>query len=400
MKYAIVLPDGAADEPLAQLGGRTPLEAATIPNMDWVATHGRLGRVVTIPDGFTPGTDVGTLSLLGYDPHICYTGRAPLEAAARGLVTEPGELIFRCNFVTIEHGRMKDFTAGHIAQPDAERLVEDLNDLARQGNPSLDGCRFSAGVSYRNLLVAAGAADMQLMCIPPHDIPGQLVADELPRGKGQQRVQRIMACAHEMLEDHEINQRRAERGEPLVTDIWLWGQGRPVKLRQFHDRFGVRGAVITGVDIIRGLAAAAGIDRIDVEGATGYIDTDYAAKGAAAVRALEDYDLVIVHVEAPDEAGHLGNAEEKARAIERTDEDVVGPLLDARRGREEWRILIAVDHPTPCTTKRHDAAPPLFGYAGTRIEPSTARRFTERHAAGSGWVVNPGWGLADLFFRV
>lgn len=399
MKYAIVLPDGAADEPLPQLDGRTPLEAANIPHMDWVAMHGRLGRVVTVPTGFTPGTDVATLSLLGYDPAVYYSGRAPIEAAARGLTAGPDELIFRCNFVTIEDGKMKDFTAGHIAQAEADRLIADLNELARRGEPALQGCRFHSGVSYRNLMIAGDAATMDLQCAPPHDIPNQPLAEHWPRGRGSERVRTIMARAAELLKDHEVNRVRREEGRPPVSDIWLWGQGRPKKLPAFAERFGVRGVVITGVDIIRGLAVMMGMKLIEVDGATGYIDTNYAGKGAAAVRALDEYDLVVVHVEAPDEAGHLGDPRLKVETLERVDELVVGPVLEALRRHGQWRILIAPDHPTPCTTTAHDATPPPFCFAGTAVKPSGKRAFCEKEAVAGRLMIDPGHALLHSLFR-
>lgn len=398
MKYAIILPDGAADEPLAQLGGRTPLEAARIPHMDHIATAGRIGRAVTVPEGFTPGTDVATLTLFGYDPRRYYSGRAPIEAAAKGLSAADDELIFRCNFVTITDGRMRDFTANHIAQNEADRLIADLNALVQRGEPALRGCRFYSGVSYRNLLITSDAAEMKLKCAPPHDIPNEPVSNHQPVGDGSQRVRAVMERAAHMLRDHEINRLRREAGRPLVTGIWLWGQGRPVTLPPFAQRFGVRGAVITGVDIIRGLAVTMGMKLIHVEGATGYLDTNYAGKGAAAVRALEDHDLVVVHVEAPDEAGHLGNAAEKIKALEMVDEHVVGPVLEALRRRGAWRILIAPDHPTPCSTTAHDATPPPFCYAGSNVEASGAAAFNEVQARRSGRLIDPGWNLMAEFF--
>jgi 2,3-bisphosphoglycerate-independent phosphoglycerate mutase len=367
--------------------------------MDWVASHGRLGRVVTVPAGFTPGTDVATLCLFGYDPAVNYTGRAPIEAAARGLTAGPDELIFRCNFVTVLDGRMRDFTAGHIPQAEADRLIVDLNRLVQQGEPALRGCRFYSGVSYRNLMIASDAAGLALECAPPHDIPNQPVADHLPHGRGAERVRGIMSRAAQMLEDHEVNrQRRATSREP-VSGIWLWGQGRPKALEAFVDRFGIRGAVITGVDLVRGLAVMMGMKLIEVPGATGYIDTNYAGKGDAAVRSLDEYDLVAVHVEAPDEAGHLGDAREKIRALERIDELIVGPLLDAVRRHDQWRILIAPDHPTPCATTAHDATPPPFCFAGNGIAAVERRPFTEKHAVAGGLVVDPGHQLMSLFLR-
>ncbi len=393
MKYAIILPDGAADEPLPQLDGRTPLEAADIPHMDWIATHGRLGRVVTIPPGYTPGTDVGTLTVLGYDPATCYSGRAPIEAAARGLTAGPDELIFRSNFVTIRDGRMKDFTAGHIAQDEADRLIADLNELFAN-----DPCQFHSGVSYRNLMIASGAAQMQLDCAPPHDIPNQPVSEHLPRGAGQERIREMMVRAAGMLRNHQVNRVRGKQGKDPVTDIWLWGQGQPTQLQPFAERFGVSGAVITGVDLIRGLAVSMGMKLIEVQGATGYLDTNYAGKGAAAVRALDEHDLVAVHVEAPDEAGHLGDAQEKIKALERVDELVVGPVLEALRAHGEWKILVAPDHPTPVTTTAHSAVPPLYCFAGSSVEPVEPGPFCERAAAGCA-LLDPGHALMGLFFR-
>ncbi len=368
MKYAIILPDGAADDSLAQLGGRTPLEVARIPHMDWIAAHGRLGRVRTIPSGFLPGTDVGTLAVFGYDPHESYTGRAPIEAAAKGLRVRPDEIIFRCNFVTVLDGRMKSFNAGHITQPEADPLIADLNRLACAGEPALAGCVFHVGVSYRNLLVASDAAGLQLRCTPPHDIP-----------------------------DHPVNWVRRSAGAEPVTGIWLWGQGRPKALEPFVRRFGVRAAVIAAVDIIRGLAAMMGMDRIDVPGATGYLDTNYAGKGAYAVRALEEYDLVVVHVEAPDEAAHLGNAEEKIKALERLDEHVVGPVLTALRRYPAWRILIAPDHVTSTATTQHADPPPPFCLAGRGVPAGGAAAFHERAAAAQE-LYDPPARLMDEFF--
>jgi 2,3-bisphosphoglycerate-independent phosphoglycerate mutase len=391
MKYVVILPDGAADDPLPELDGRTPLEVANIPNMDWVSLHGRLGRAVTVPPGFTPATDVATLSVFGYDPGKCYTGRAPLEAAAQGLEAGSNETIFRCNFVTVRDGLMKDFTAGHIAQEESERLIADLNSMFAG-----EGLRFHTGVSYRNLMIGeVGGED--LTCQPPHDIPDQPVAGYWPRGTGADRVKSIMDRAADMLGGHEVNGARREAGREPVTNIWLWGQGKPTKLEPFAERYGCRGAVITGVDLIRGLAVCMGMRLIEVEGATGFIDTNYRGKGEAAVAALDAYDMVVVHVEAPDEAGHLGDATEKIAAIERVDEHVVGPLLEAVRRYDAWRILVAPDHPTPVTTRAHSAVPPLFCYAGAGISPVEQRPFCERAAAESGLFLDPGHTMMDHF---
>jgi len=360
--------------------------------MDWVASHGQLGRSVTVPDGFTPGTDVGTLSVLGYDPHRYYSGRAPIEAAARGLSVRPDQVIFRCNFVTIADGVMRDFTAGHIAQPDADELIAMLN-AEMKG----DGCEFHAGVSYRNLMLLSDASDMKLRTMPPHDISDQTVAQHRPSGEGSDRVRALMDRASKLIEAHPQGKRRAAEGHHPATNIWLWGQGRPVPFESFKERFGVTGTVITAVDIIRGMARLMGFGLIHVPGATGYIDTDYDAKGRAAVAALDDHDLVIVHVEAADEAGHLGDAKEKRKALERIDEAVVGPLLEKLRTLPEWRMLLAPDHPTPASTKAHSSVPPIFAFAGTGVPGRGTRRFTEDDADRTGIWFRQGYELMPKF---
>ena len=393
MKYAIILPDGAADEALPQLGGRTPLEAAHIPHMDAIAREGRLGRVLTIPAGFPAGTDVGTLTLMGYDPARYYSGRAPMEATARRLTTTADQMIFRCNFVHVAEGRMVDNTAGHILQEDAEALIAELNGMAFPG----ERCQFHAGVSYRNLLFLGDAADLELACAPPHDINGQPVARNQPTGRGQERARAIQDQARAMLAEHPINRRRRAKGENWASDIWLWGQGRQVELPSLRSRFGLTGTVITAVDILRGIAVGMGLDLLEVPGATGYIDTDYEAKGRAAVQALADYDVVVVHVEAPDESAHQGLAEEKMKSLERIDEAVVGPLLEALRGYGEHRILVAPDHLTLVRSRGHEAAPPPFCYAGTGVGPGSGRGFSEPEAQATGLLLDPGHALMEAF---
>ncbi len=395
MKYVLVLPDGAADEPVERLAGRTPLEVARKPNIDWIAATGRQGRVVTVPAGFPPGSDVATLSLFGYDPRVEYPGRAPLEAAARGIAARSDQLICRCNLVTIIDGVMHDFTAGHISQGEADLLIADLND-------KLGGDRFTfhGGMSYRNLMVASRAADANPRTTPPHDIPDQPVADYLPEGPGSDWMRAVMDGAHVLLADHEVNLVRGDLGENRATDIWLWGQGRAKELQSFASRFGVGGAVVAAVDLVRGIARSVGLEVLDVAGATGYLDTDYAAKGRAAVAALDRFDLVIVHVEAPDEAGHLGDVEAKVAAIERIDEFVVGPLLKRLRESTDWRIMIAPDHPTPVDRRVHTAAPPPFCLAGSRVQSTRPRPFCEREAAASDLQVDPGHELMEYFLRM
>lgn len=394
MKYVIVLPDGAADEPVAKLGGKTPLEVAEKPNIDWISLNGRQGCVVTVPKGFSPGSDVATLSLFGYDPHRFYDGRAPLEAAAQGLSAREGEIIFRCNFITVVDGLMEDFTAGHISQREADQLIGDLN-----RSVGGDRCHFHSGVSYRNLMIAAPDGEMRPTCMPPHDFPGRPIAEHMPTGPGADWVVGIMEEARALLESHEVNAVRRDLGENSATNIWLWGQGRPMALESFQDRYGVSGVLIAAVDLIRGIARSAGMKVLDVAGTTGYLDTDYAAKGAAALEALDTAALVIVHVEAPDEAGHQGNADAKVAAIERIDEHIVGPLLERLRAYDAWKILVAPDHPTPVETRVHSATPPPFCMAGHAIQTVLNRPFSEATARTSDLQIDPGHELMEFFLR-
>jgi len=394
MKYAVILPDGAADEPVETLGGKTPLESARKPHMDWIASHGRQGRVVTVPARFSPGSDVATLSLFGYDPATDHPGRAPLEAAGRGITIHPGEWVFRCNFVTIVDGVMIDFTAGHISQRESDRLIADLNDALRGSN-----VRFHGGVSYRNLMTAVKNVVADLACTPPHDIPDLPIAEHLPKGRDAEWIRRIMADAGNLLANHDVNTVRRDLGENPATDIWLWGHGRPRDLQPFKDRFGLSGAVIAAVDLVRGIGAAIGLKVIDVPGATGYLDTDYAAKGAAAVTALDNFDFVAVHVEAPDEAGHLGDVRAKVTAIENVDRFVVGPIIERLRPTDHWRILVAPDHPTPVSRRVHTSTPPPFCLAGLHVRPTMEEPFGETAASESGLNVDPGFELMEYFLK-
>ncbi|MFH0982832.1 MAG: cofactor-independent phosphoglycerate mutase [Planctomycetota bacterium] len=394
MKYALILPDGAADEPLDELNGRTPLEAADTPHIDWIAVHGRQGCLRTIPEGYTAASDVATLSVMGYDPDVYYSGRAPLEAAARGIQCGPQDLIFRCNLVTIIDGKMQDFTAGHIAQPEAERLIADLRPLGTDL-----GVVFYPGISYRHLMVMRDATDVRCDCTPPHDIPDELVEGYLPQGPGSERVREAMRRAHAVLADHDVNLVRRDLGEDPATDIWLWGQGRHRPLDTLQARFGVRGACIAAVDLINGIARNAGLTNIAVRGATGYLDTDYAAKGRAGVAALEEYDLVVVHIEAPDEAGHLGDTAKKIKAIEQVDAGVVGPMLERLRRFDRWKIAVVPDHPTPVATRKHSKTPPPFCLAGDSISAVLAQPFSEKAAAGSTLQIDPGHEFMQFFLK-
>jgi 2,3-bisphosphoglycerate-independent phosphoglycerate mutase len=392
-KYVIIVPDGAADEPIEQFGGKTAFEAAEIPNMDRIAMEGRLGVVRTVPLGMEPGSDVAQMSLLGYDPHRFYSGRAPIEAAARDIRLGPGDWVFRCNLVTIADGNMADHSAGHISTEEASKLI---SDLARQ--VGRDGLEFHAGVSYRHLLVCRGM-DFDVQTYPPHDHIGKPVEKILPRGKGADLLRDLMAKSVGFFETHDVNKVRRDLGENPVSSIWLWGQGKQAVLDAFRTRYGLTGAAITAVDLVRGLAKLVGFDIVEVPGATGVFDTNYQGKAAAAIKALEDHDLVFVHIEAPDEASHEGNAEIKKKALERIDRFIVGPVLEALRKYPDWRILVIPDHPTPVRTCGHSAEPVPFAMAGLGVTGLVKESFSEAHAAGSGLRIENGHELMEYFLR-
>jgi 2,3-bisphosphoglycerate-independent phosphoglycerate mutase len=308
MKYALILPDGAADEPIPELGGHTALQTARIPNMDSIAASGRSGLVRTVPDGFTPGSDVATLSVVGYDPRTYYNGRAPLEAVAQRISMGADDLVFRCNLVTIVDGRMEDFSAGHISQAEAEKLIAEL-----QANLGTEEVQFYKGVSYRHLLVVRNGSWVKVKCAPPHDSPGEPVDQHLPTGKGSELIRSLMERSQPILEGHEVNQVRRDLGENPATSIWLWGQGPAMRLPSFKERYGVRGAAITAVDLIRGIALSVGWKLIEVPGATGYVDTNFKGKGEYAVAALDDADFVAVHVEACSRTAQRASAKRRRR---------------------------------------------------------------------------------------
>jgi len=390
MKYALIVPDGCADEPIPALDGQTPLAAARIPYMHSIVAAGRVGSVRTVPKGYPPGSDVATLSVVGYSPEKYYTGRAPLEAVAQRISLGPGELVFRCNLVTIVDGRMEDF-----AQAEAEKLIADLQE--RLGDERVS---FHAGVSYRHLVTIKDADWMKAKCAPPHDITGKPVAGHLPTGKGSDVVRDLMQRSQPVLADHEVNQIRRDLGENPATSIWLWGQGTMPRLPSFYKRFGIHGAAITAVDLIRGIASCLGWKLIEVEGATGYLDTNYQGKGAAAVAALDEVDFVAVHVEAPDEAGHNGDAAAKVQALEQIDEHIVGPLLEKLQTFDAWRVLCLPDHPTPVAVRTHTSQPVPFCMDGTGVAADRATRFTEADGADSDLHIDPGHELMEYFLKV
>jgi 2,3-bisphosphoglycerate-independent phosphoglycerate mutase len=392
-KYAIIVPDGAADEPLEQFGNKTVLEAAETPNMDKISMEGRQGVVRTVPAGMEPGSDVAQMSMLGYDPLRYYTGRAPIEAVARNIELSADDWVFRCNLVTIADGKMADHSAGHISTEEASKLIKELQECL--GNEQL--C-FHAGVSYRHLLLFKGVG-FDVQTYPPHDCIGRPIEKILPRGKGAEMLINLMARSQQLFTNHDINKVRKDLGENQVSSIWLWGQGKKAQMESFQKRFGIRGVAITAVDLVRGLSKLIGFDLIDVPGATGFVDTNYQGKASAAIKALEEYDIVFIHVEAPDEAAHEGNAELKKKAIERIDKYVVGPVLEALRKYEGWRILVMPDHPTPLRSCAHSAEPVPFAMAGAGISGILNMTFSEANAAKSGLRIDNGFELMEYFLK-
>lgn len=373
----VLVPDGMADEPLTELGGRTPLEAACTPTMDVMARSGVTGLVQTIPEGMTPASDVANLAVLGYRPQDVYTGRSPLEAASIGVKLDPEDVAYRCNFVTIVDGLMRDNTAGHITTEEAGPLIEAL---AREYRGT--AFEFYTGVSYRHLMV--WRRGRLVACVPPHDILDQPVADHLPPANEGRELSDIMRRAKEIVG-------RLRPG----TDIWLWGEGTAPRLPRFRDLYGLGGAVVAAVDLVRGIGVYAGLEVLEVPGATGGLDTDYGAKARAALAAIGSHDLVLVHVEAPDEAGHMGSVEEKVRAIEHVDAEVLAPLWASAPAPA---VLVLPDHATPIRTRTH-ASPPVpfvFGIPVGLPGGPTAAAYSESAAAATGLLLPSG---ADLMKR-
>jgi 2,3-bisphosphoglycerate-independent phosphoglycerate mutase len=400
MKFALVIPDGCADEPQAVLGGRTPLEAARTPHMDEIARLGVVGRTDNVPESLPSGSDVATMNLFGYDPLVYHTGRAPLEAAAQGIPLGPADWAIRCNFVTIAEGRMASFTAGQIPSDLARELIGLLQ--RRLGGPNWE---FYAGVSYRNLLVHRPPRGTEAMfsretrTTPPHDLTDQAIAAHVPTGPGSEVLRRFMAQSEKIVAGSTANEHRRVFAGQSATGIWLWGLGQRPTFDEFRTRFGKRGAMITAVDLLRGIATLLGWKNIQVPGATGYLDTDYAAKGRFAIQALDDADIVIVHVEATDEASHEGDARAKVEALERIDREIVGPLHAHLRSLGDYRILVSPDHPTFLRTKTHSHGYVPFALCGAGIVPDASTCYDEPTAEKSSLVFERGSELMPHFLR-
>ncbi len=408
MKHIIIIPDGAADEAQASLGGKTPLEAANTPHMDALVTEGVVARACHTPNELPAGSEIGNLSLLGYDPFEHFTGRAPMEAAAQGIELAPNDWAVRCNMVTVDYTDdgpvMKDFTAGHISTEESTTLLADVQSKIAC-NPKFNGAlEFVPGVSYRNLLIWRGDKfsapfTNETKTQAPHDWTDLVIEDAHPKGPGGDILVELMEATADLFEGHPVNQARQATGKSLVTSTWLWGQGGAPSLMPFTEKFGPRGAMITAVDLLRGIAALVGWDRIEVPGATGYLDTDYTAKGQYAINAIDKYDIVCVHVEAPDEASHEGRGDEKVKAIEAIDREIVGPLIEKLNTFSEWRIMVSPDHPTFLSTKKHSHGYVPIAMAGTGITADGAKEYHDVSAAASNLVFEKGWDAMEWFIR-
>ena len=398
MKYVILIGDGMADYEIAELGNKTPLDYAHTPNLDRLAGTGKTGLFATVPPGFSPGSDVANLSVLGYDPRRYYTGRAPLEAASIGVKLEPTDVAFRCNLVTLVEKDsshiMDDYSSGHISTEDAREIVLDLDKAFKDS-----GVRFYPGTSYRHLMVFKGG-NKDVKTTPPHDISDKPIDGHLPKGAGSEMLIDLMKRSWEVLKNHPVNERRFKAGKKRATSIWLWGQGVAPSMPTYTQRFGVDGAIISAVDLMKGIGIYAGLEVINVPGATGYIDTNYKGKAEAALAALEKKDFVCVHVEAPDEAGHNGNLKDKLTAIEDFDREIVGKVVEGLARFGDYRLLVLPDHPTPIRLKTHssDPVPFILSSSEDMKEGTGSGRYNEKEAAQTGLLIDDCAVMIEDFF--
>ncbi|HML94880.1 MAG TPA: cofactor-independent phosphoglycerate mutase [Thermodesulfobacteriota bacterium] len=397
MKYVILQGDGMPDHPLPELGGKTPLEAARTPNLDRIARCAvTFGMVKTIPDPLPPGSDVGNLTVLGYDPMVYYTGRSPLEAASIGVPLGEKDVTLRCNLVTLaENGRetiMEDYSAGHITTEEAKEIILDLKKELEEENFT-----FYPGVSYRHLLVWTGG-NKDVHTTPPHDISGKAIDSYIPTGAGTEILNRMIEKSREILKEHPVNKKRLAEGKNPATSIWLWGQGTAPKMPPFEELYGLTGSVISAVDLVKGIGHCAKLRVIDVPGATGYLDTNYEGKVDYALDSLEEVDLTMIHIESTDETGHVGKAELKVQAVEDFDGRVVGRVLEGIKRFGDYRILVMSDHPTPIDLRTHVNEPVPFAIYSSEDESVKNDKFvyTEKSAATSDVFVQEGWRLLGM----
>jgi 2,3-bisphosphoglycerate-independent phosphoglycerate mutase len=399
MKYVIIIPDGCADTPQESLNGQTPLQAASTAHMDAIAQTGIVGAANHVPPHLPAGSAVANMSLLGFDPDKYFTGRAPLEAAAQNIELGPHDWAIRCNLVTVENQIMRDFTADHISDSEAAELLDAL-----QVKLNRSDLEFVTGVSYRNLLLYRATDDKapfsrDTRSTPPHDLTDKTVINDFPRGLGSDVLSELMNLSVKVFKDHPVNQKRIAEGKLPATNVWLWGFGKTPALPTFMDVYAKQGRMITAVDLLRGIATLLDWPRIEVTGATGYTDTDYAAKGAAAIKAIAepDVDLVCVHVEAPDEASHEGDIQAKIKALEEIDLHIIGPIHEALKQQGDYRILVSPDHPTPVQSKTHSHGIVPFTITGTGINADTHTSYDEIQAESSAHQFPHGFEVMKTF---
>ncbi len=392
MKYVMLIPDGAADRPLKELGGKTPLQVAKTPTFDRIAKDGLVGTVKTIPNGMGAGSDVASLALLGYDPAKFYTGRGPLEAAYRGIKLKDGDIAYRCNLITEKDGLLFDYSCGHITSEEAAVLIKAVDKAL-----GTDSISFYPGVSYRHLLIMTDDGLEETRCTPPHDVLGQTIEKSLPTGDGADKIRELIHRSSAVLKDHKVNKKRVAAGKNPANLIWPWGQGRAPNLTPFSERFGIEGSIISAVDVIKGIGCYSGLDVINVDGATGYIDTAYEGKARAALDSLEKKDFVFVHVEAPDEAGHEGNYKLKIKTLEDFDRRTAKPIMDGLTSLGDFRVVLAPDHATPCDLRTHDSTPVPFALFDSSGRADSTPAFDEESANKYGSIkLNRGEKLIQL----
>jgi 2,3-bisphosphoglycerate-independent phosphoglycerate mutase len=396
MKYVLFVTDGATDYPIDDLGGKTPLQAARTPHLDWLAENGRIGSCLTVQDHLYVGSDIANMAIFGYDPDLFYTGRGPIEAASLRIPLNERDVTYRCNLISTDGETMLDYSGGHISTEEARVLIEFVGE-------KLGGTQYSfyPGISYRHLMVWRDGNPEQ-KTTPPHDILNQPLEPYLPQGEKEETLQRLMWDSHELLEGHEINRIRREEGKKPANMIWLWGQGFAPRLESFAVKFGRPGAVIAAVDLIRGIGFLAGLEVIDVPGATGYLDTNYRGKADATVEALKRLDVAILHIEAPDEAGHNGDYEAKIEAIERIDSEVVATLREGMKEiGDDWRMAVLPDHATPVSLRTHARGPVPFLLYDSRGRASGPRLpFDERGLQETKFHLERGEDLMPLLLEV
>lgn len=394
-KAIVLIIDGAAGWPVDELGGRTTMEAAHTPHLDRLAAEGMVGLTRTVPEGMEPSSAVACMSVLGFDPSLYYAGRGPIEALALGIDLEPGQAALRCNLVTVLDGRMRSYTSGHIPSRESHQLIAFLQE--QLGTPRV---AFHPGVGFRHILtVRDGAMLLESECTPPHDIPDRPVADYVPKGPGSDLLLDLMERSATLLANHPINQARVARGELPATQVWLFWPGmQPGAMPSFASVYGLRAALSTAVDLLRGLARQVSMDILDIPGVTDTNDNDFAAQMAGSLAALDEYDAVVVHVEAPDEAAHAGNVQEKVEALEMVDELMVPQVLALPY---KVRLLVQPDHPTPLRVQTHVNEPvPFIVWAPGRVAPNGARAYSEAEARATGLLVDPGHDLMRRFLDI